>query len=1127
MAKTITIQIDMKGKGVKNVTVQSKQASKALNQTSKAAGTADRNIKGVAAASSGASKNFSKMSQGMASGIVPAYATLAANIFALSAAFRFFKEQADLSILKESQVSYAQSSGTAIKTLTANLQEASGGMLTFKSSAEAAAIGMAKGFTPEQMNSLAIGARKVSAALGRDFEDAFDRLVRGVSKAEPELLDELGITLRLANATKRYGDMVGKTADSLTEYERSQAVMVEVQRQLNDQFGDQALQANPYQQLMVTLDNLINKVTQAVLPIFNAIVGTINRSAGAAVAVFGLIGLSILKSMPFIQNFNKGIDDWVTKQKEGYEKAKKALDDYSKKIKDVDAAQSGALTKGQGVAKDIMARGGKGAKSPVLQRFSEGKMKGADKHNLKKAIAAAEVQLAAHGKVVSGIFEGATAAEVKAVNKGLHAKNSAWGSFFRSIGRGFKKSALYSKKFYAGTVKAAKIALGGIGKFAGGVGKLVGKAMAFAGWIGMLKMLWEGWKTLQAKLNDVIVGFLRGIEALMNSGVAQMIKGVMGTIIETVGGGVDWLTEKLGGMVNFLLGVYQKMLEFVAMIPGAIGDMGEAGAEGLAAFRESSALLKGTNIAEYGAAMRENADSTIDLVSSFQASAIGEWTMSIQNSASAALEAEEAYKRWSDMIGTVSEEMITLQDAINAATGVQRGEQVANAMASLNLGSILSSAEMETWKTGDAAYLNDALVLLGDSTIPQVQAAFQAFEDSGNMQAFIARLKELTTFGSMASAGEQEFVNQVESLEEALRNPGDWDALAIQLGKTESAADLLAAGMKGLGEETDVNTRINEAAGGSFKDLQDRVKGFIATQQQLKLDEIDRNKRQETFRRSGTLVAKLLNERLELEKKNAAVQAKLLEIESLRMQIRDGTLQPEALEKARRDLEVNLAQLDQLRAAKEGYERDITDSSKLGLQAINSLGSGLAAAFDGLVMGTKTVKEAFKDMAMGVIQSLSKMLAEMMAAKIMMSVMGFATPSAPSTSQMPASGAPAADWGAFYGVPGGKKGGIFNPPEYARGGISKTLNKMDGSGGYPAILHGTEAVVPLPNGRSIPVDMKGAGNNIVVNISGEGGAMQTEVGDQEGLGRAIAMAVQKELQNQRRSGGILNPYGAA
>ena len=71
----------MKGKGVKNVAVQSKKASKALNQTSVAAQTADRNIKGVANASSGASKNFSKMSQGMVGGIVPAYATLAANGF--------------------------------------------------------------------------------------------------------------------------------------------------------------------------------------------------------------------------------------------------------------------------------------------------------------------------------------------------------------------------------------------------------------------------------------------------------------------------------------------------------------------------------------------------------------------------------------------------------------------------------------------------------------------------------------------------------------------------------------------------------------------------------------------------------------------------------------------------------------------------------------------------------------------------------------------------------------------------------------------------------------------------------------------------------------------------------------
>ena len=85
------------------------------------------------------------------------------------------------------------------------------------------------------------------------------------------------------------------------------------------------------------------------------------------------------------------------------------------------------------------------------------------------------------------------------------------------------------------------------------------------------------------------------------------------------------------------------------------------------------------------------------------------------------------------------------------------------------------------------------------------------------------------------------------------------------------------------------------------------------------------------------------------------------------------------------------------------------------------------------------------------------------------------------------------------------------------------------------MLHGTEAVVPLPNNRSIPVDLRGdrgTQNNVTVNVTmAEGTAnSKTASGDsQQGtnLGNAIALAVQKELQNQKRSGGILNPYGAA
>ena len=99
--------------------------------------------------------------------------------------------------MQQAQIEFAANTGLALQSVTLRLREASNGMLGFREAAQAAAIGVAKGFSPEQLDRLAQSAARAAAALGRDFEDAFDRLVRGVSKAEPELLDELGVTLRL------------------------------------------------------------------------------------------------------------------------------------------------------------------------------------------------------------------------------------------------------------------------------------------------------------------------------------------------------------------------------------------------------------------------------------------------------------------------------------------------------------------------------------------------------------------------------------------------------------------------------------------------------------------------------------------------------------------------------------------------------------------------------------------------------------------------------------------------------------------------------------------------------------------------------------------------------------------
>jgi phage-related minor tail protein len=75
-----------------------------------------------------------------------------------------------------------------------------------------------------------------------------------------------------------------------------------------------------------------------------------------------------------------------------------------------------------------------------------------------------------------------------------------------------------------------------------------------------------------------------------------------------------------------------------------------------------------------------------------------------------------------------------------------------------------------------------------------------------------------------------------------------------------------------------------------------------------------------------------------------------------------------------------------------------------------------------------------------------------------------------------------------------------------------------------------EAIVPLPNGRSIPVDLKGQGesssngnisNAISVTIQNSGQAKETSRGDATAIANLIQNLITQELISQRRPGGLL------
>lgn len=99
------------------------------------------------------------------------------------------------------------------------------------------------------------------------------------------------------------------------------------------------------------------------------------------------------------------------------------------------------------------------------------------------------------------------------------------------------------------------------------------------------------------------------------------------------------------------------------------------------------------------------------------------------------------------------------------------------------------------------------------------------------------------------------------------------------------------------------------------------------------------------------------------------------------------------------------------------------------------------------------------------------------------------------------------------GTAGGAVGGVKSLLGFSTGGVVSGP-----SSGYPVALHGTEAVVPLPDGRSIPVtieSMGGGGGATTVNINVSGAN-----GDPQRIARAVSEEVGRLFRSRANNGGI-------
>lgn len=363
--------------------------ARGFNDTAGAAGRASKAIGNTSGSARGATRDFAAMAK--IGGSLPImYAALASNIFVLQSAFEQLKLGDQLNRLEKFGVIVGTQTGTPVQTLARSLQEAAGYAISFEEAMRQASSASAYGFDAEQLNKFGLVARRAAAVLGVDMTDALNRVIKGVSKQEIELLDELGVTIRLNDAYADYVKQLNAAntgitynVNSLTTFQKQQAYANAVIAESTKRFGylDEVLRATPWEQFAANADAALRKIQQAAAKYLGPVIDAINTvfytsqasiSAEAARAQektnrqidptnVGAVALSLAASE---EGYNKALDMY----KESLDKRNKLKSEFDKRMEQADFYTKLAIRQvGEGIPVGLAAAGASEANKKFVE----------------------------------------------------------------------------------------------------------------------------------------------------------------------------------------------------------------------------------------------------------------------------------------------------------------------------------------------------------------------------------------------------------------------------------------------------------------------------------------------------------------------------------------------------------------------------------------------------------------------------------------------------------------------------------------------------------------------------------------------------------------------------------------
>ena len=185
--------------------------------------------------------------------------------------------------------------------------------------------------------------------------------------------------------------------------------------------------------------------------------------------------------------------------------------------------------------------------------------------------------------------------------------------------------------------------------------------------------------------------------------------------------------------------------------------------------------------------------------------------------------------------------------------------------------------------------------------------------------------------------------------------------------------------------------------------------------------------------------------------------------------------------------------------------RKLNDAQFQVVQLSKTLGSAFSESFKGIIKGTMSVGDAFRNMFMRIADHFLDMAAQMAAASVAKGFLGL--------------------FGSAFSFGGGNNDVFAGFNRGPAGGL--TMDSF-ANGGRPPVgraslvgERGPELFVPNSAGTIIPNHALGGSTNIVVNVDASGSNLEGDENEGRALGIALSAAIETELIKQKRPGGLL------